>query len=236
MTKGDPNAELAPAETSAGRKPRRWLLLLLVLVAGVNFFLGLLVGRGTSPLRFDILALQKELAALRETEIQAQIQRFRVAMEGSGTSQPLDFYSDLKKNDKIAKPIPAPVEPKLKKATEAPKPPAAVPAAAAGQPKPESAAAADGEKVPKPEPAALAVAGGKGPMVQVAALREAAAAEKIVARLRAQGFAASSAPTKTADRGTWYRIRIGPFADRKAADEARERLATLKYQAIIVNP
>jgi cell division protein FtsN len=72
--------------------------------------------------------------------------------------------------------------------------------------------------------------------VQVAALREAEAAERVVSRLAAQGFAARSVRIQTAERGVWYRVRVGPFNDRQAADQARDRLSRLNYQAIVVEP
>jgi cell division septation protein DedD len=196
----------------------------LVVVAAFNFVLGLLVGRGTPPLRFDIQALQKELAALREAEIQSEIKRFRIVMEGSGNRQPLDFYRVLKQDDKT---LPAPLA-AGKAAAEAPSAPtpAQAPAAAAGA-KPSAVADSVAPKTP---------AGGKGPSVQVAALREPEAAERIVRRLRALGFAVRTVPVRTADRQTWYRVRVGPFSDRQAAGEARDRLVRLNYNAILVEP
>ncbi|MDD3992818.1 MAG: hypothetical protein PHV70_11790, partial [Desulfobacteraceae bacterium] len=103
--KGESRAKDASTEKSPTRLPRWWFLW-LVLVAGANFFLGVLVGRGTSPLQFDIQALQKEIAALRETETQSEIERFRHLMNGSGEDHPLDFYDVLKQDDM---PRPAPV-------------------------------------------------------------------------------------------------------------------------------
>lgn len=220
MVKGEGKAEEAPVQTTAGRFPRRWLLW-LVVVAGANFFLGVLVGRGTSPLRFDIQALQKEIAALAETQTRSEIEHFRESMSGSGKDQPLDFYDVLKQDDK---PLPAPVPVGKDVAQKAPVPkPAPVSAAAAEQ------AAKGAVEAPAPKNA-------KGPSVQVAAMREAEAAQRIVERLNSQGFAARSVRTTTADRGTWYRVRVGPFADRQAADEARDRLSRLNYDAIVVNP
>jgi cell division septation protein DedD len=142
-------------------------------------------------------------------------------MDGSGKEQPLDFYDVLKKDDK---PRPAPVavnKPAVRKA------PVAEPAPVSTAP---DAAAAKRLAQPRPPPNA------KGPSVQVAAMREAEAAERIVRRLISHGFAARSVRTKTADRGIWYRVRIGPFADRQAANEARDRLSRLNYEAIVVDP
>ena len=218
MGKGEANE--APVQKTAARLSRRWLLW-LVLVAAGNFFLGVLVGRGTSPLRFDIQALQKEIAALGERETRAEIEHFRELMSGSGKDQPLDFYDVLKQDDK---PRPAPL-PAGKAAAK--NPPA---------PKPAPVSATSAEQAAKSAAQAAPPKNAKGPSVQVAAMREAEAAQRIVQRLNAQGFAARSVRTTTADRGTWYRVQVGPFADRQAANEARDRLSRLNYDPIIVNP
>lgn len=220
VAKEEVKAKDASAERTPGRWPRGWLLW-LVLVAGAHFFLGVLVGRGTSPLRFDVQALQKEIAALREGETREAIQRFRESMDGSGKDHPLDFYDVLKKDDK-PRPAPAGVDkPVARKAPVAKPAPAS---AAIAAPAAKSAA-----QPPAPKNA-------NGPSVQVAAMREAEAAERIVQLLNSQGFAARTVRTKTADRGVWYRVRIGPFTDRQAANEARDRLSRLNYEAIVVDP
>jgi cell division septation protein DedD len=218
--KGEAKANEAPVQRSAGRSSRRWLLW-LVLVAGTNFFLGVLVGRGTSPLRFDIQALQKEIAALGEAETRSEIEHFRELMSGTGKDQPLDFYDVLKQDDK---PRPAPVS---AGDTATKKPPA---------PEPAPVSAASAEQAAKSAVEARPPKNAKGPSVQVAAMREPEAAQRIVQRLISQGFAARSVRSKTADRGTWYRVRVGPFADRQAANEARDRLSRLNYDAIVVDP
>lgn len=218
--KGESRAKDASTEKSPTRLPRWWFLW-LVLVAGANFFLGVLVGRGTSPLQFDIQALQKEIAALRETETQSEIERFRHLMNGSGEDHPLDFYDVLKQDDM---PRPAPVA-------------ASQPAAPKPQtPKPTPVSAASAKQAAKVAVGAPPPKNAKGPSVQVAAMREAEAAQRIVERLISQGFVARSVRSKTADRGTWYRVRVGPFSDRQAANQARDRLSRLNYEAIVVDP
>jgi cell division septation protein DedD len=208
------SANAPPVASPGGGSTRRWLAL-LVLVAALNFVLGLLVGRGTSPIRFDIQELERQLARLREAELQAEIKRFRIAMEGEGKGSALDFYHELKKDEPLRKPLPGP-EAVSKPAAPTPKPP---PPAVKPIPPAKTEATAQG-----------------GVVLQVAALREADAAKKVESKLRDQGFAVRIVKAQVEGRGTWYRVRVGPFATPEATQEARERLMDLKYKPIVVNP
>ena len=207
-------ADSLPEAPRGGRSTRKWLVL-LVLVAAFNFLLGLLVGRGTAPIRFDIQALETELARLRDAELQAEIKRFRVAMEGGGDRSTLDFYHELKQDGPLRKPLPGP-EAVSKPVAPTPKPPP--PAAKPAQPAKTEATPAQGAVV-----------------LQVAALREAEAARKVESKLRAQGFAVRIVKAEVEGRGTWYRVRVGPFATPEATRQALERLMKLKYKPIVVN-
>ena len=213
MTK-DATTSGAPAPARAGGgTTRRWLLI-LVLVAGFNFVLGLLVGRGTSPLKFDIPALERELARLREVELQAEIKRFRIAMDGGEGSSTLGFYHELKQDDAVRVPVPGP--------RVAARSTAAAPAPQTPQP-------------PSPSPKAPSPAATGGALLQVAALRESQAAEQIARKLRQEGFAVRTVKARVDGQGTWYRVRIGPFATRQAAQDVRERLVRLNFNPMIVD-
>ena len=61
---------------------------------------------------------------------------------------------------------------------------------------------------------------GRGYVVQVSAFRTEEEALALRNRLRAAGFNTFSEPVKT-DSGTLYRVRVGPAADRDAADQLR---------------
>jgi len=82
-------------------------------------------------------------------------------------------------------------------------------------------------------PAAVAVkpvapspaAAGRGYAVQVSAFRSEDEALTLRDKLRAAGFTAFSEKIQ-ADSGTLYRVRIGPEADRDAADKLRAELST----------
>ena len=66
------------------------------LVSAAMFVLGVLVGRGTAPVAFDIDALQKELAVLKSQALEDESKRFRIDAK-AGDSQPgLEFHEALK--------------------------------------------------------------------------------------------------------------------------------------------
>ena len=71
-------------------------LCLIVLISGWMFVLGILVGRGTAPVHFDIEVLQKELKALKESIIRQQEERERVEIPTVKEKKELDFYEALK--------------------------------------------------------------------------------------------------------------------------------------------
>jgi cell division protein FtsN len=221
----------------------------LVLVAGLNFVLGLLVGRGTSPIQFDIQALERELARLRDVELQAEIKRFRIAMEGEGDRSALDFYRDLKQDQPVRKPLPGP-QTAAAPALPAPKPPppAAKPAPVRSEAPPAGTEAVQAKS--KPAPATTPPVEGKADVVpvksaaapartsavlQVAALREAQAAQRVESRLRAEGFAVRIVKAQVQGQGTWYRVRVGPFTSPEAIQDARGRLAKLNFKPIVIN-
>jgi cell division septation protein DedD len=77
----------------------------------------------------------------------------------------------------------------------------------------------------KPPAAPSPAAAGRGYVVQVSAFRSQDEALTLRDKLRAAGFTAFSEKIQ-ADSGTLYRVRIGPEADRDAADRLRTELST----------
>ncbi|KPV39427.1 hypothetical protein AN478_09635 [Thiohalorhabdus denitrificans] len=73
-------------------------------------------------------------------------------------------------------------------------------------------------------------------LVQVASFREAEAAESLKARLALRDFRARVVQADLASRGTWYRVRLGPYAGRSAAETVRSRLAAEGIDALVLRP
>ena len=72
-----------------------WISLTIVASAWM-FILGIFVGRGTAPVRFDIEKLQKELALLREAGIMKDLRRYKIDSGANNSKTELGFYETLK--------------------------------------------------------------------------------------------------------------------------------------------
>jgi cell division septation protein DedD len=67
-------------------------------------------------------------------------------------------------------------------------------------------------------------------VVQVAALKNAADARHLAARLKRKGYAAYVAPLGS---DSYYRVQVGPFADARKAEAVRRKLEQDGFQAIV---
>ena len=64
-----------------------------------------------------------------------------------------------------------------------------------------------------------------GYTVQIASIRDRATAEALANRLRRKGYPAFILPHVVPKRGTWYRVRVGHYTQREAAQEMTQRLS-----------
>lgn len=125
-----------------------------------------------------------------------------------------------------AEPGPAPKEPEVAALPEAPE------AALGNQDREAMAAAA----------AAAAVVPGGGYLVQLGALRDKASADEEAARLsraHSEILGTLTVATVAADlgeRGTFYRLRAGPLADREAAEAMCKAFAERKVGCLVIAP
>jgi cell division protein FtsN len=71
-------------------------------------------------------------------------------------------------------------------------------------------------------------------LVQVAAFRQRSAAEDLKARLAMRGLQASVVSADLGERGTWHRVRLGPYPGRGEAERVRDRLADDGMQGMVV--
>jgi cell division protein FtsN len=84
-----------------------------------------------------------------------------------------------------------------------------------------------GDKAPKPLPAKPSK---EQWWLQVAALKSASDADELRARLALLNFSTVVKST-TKDDVMFYRVRVGPFADKSAADSAQKKLSENKFEA-----
>ena len=229
MTKGKATAS----------KPRiAWGRYLLVFfVAAWMFVLGVLVGRGTAPVHFDTQALQEELADLRHAMMKKEREALEKAIRGEDEKAPLEFYEALKKDGlDTAVQIPVPEVSTTERAsrTETVK--------SVQLPHKSRTATMDkkskvpekptGVKAPSSSPAAVETAGKL--TIQVASLKDGAAAERIVANLKKDGYSAYVSRIVIPHKGLWFRVRVGRYTDRAQAAADMNRLARNQKTPILV--
>ena len=71
-------------------------------------------------------------------------------------------------------------------------------------------------------------------LVQVAAFRKRQPAEKLKARLALNGLQSRVVSADLGDKGTWHRVRLGPYPGRADAERVRDRLETEGMQGMIL--
>jgi len=246
---------MAKTKTTSPKRKAVWQLtrrglygsIGLVLVACAwTFFLGVLVGRGTAPVQFDMEKLGQNLHALREQVQQQrshQLEAYSAAVENKSD---LDFYEDLKQSGEDlaveSEMVRRPPQPSLMEDTPnnteataiAGKQRIPVKKRMAGlQPKKKPAARQPPPpKGPSPQPAA-AQAGGF--TLQVASLRDAKTADEMVGRLRREGYSVTRTGITIPGKGTWYRVQVGRFSDRSQATKTMRALESKGLKPILVS-
>ncbi len=70
--------------------------------------------------------------------------------------------------------------------------------------------------------------------VQAASFRKNADAEKLRARLALKGFKSITQARTSEERGTYYRVRLGPFGDKRRAKTVKNKLQRLGINPIVI--
>lgn len=207
----------------SNRKELFFRLGMLVFASAWMFFLGVLVGRGTAPVRFDIDKIQKELAALKQSSITQEIKRYKINAPETQQKPDLGFHQALKQPEEIVPPAPKPAPPKPAKPKPAPK----------------QVKAAEVKKTPpkkdENESSVKAMAeSGTVYTIQVASSKDRAIADRMVARLKQKKYPAYLETAILPDKGIWYRIRIGEFRDRESARQYLDTLNKNNLKGIVI--
>ena len=223
-----------------------WLGVIFILCAWM-FVIGLLVGRGTAPVKFDIDGLQSKLEVSRQDLKKKQKGRARGDSEIVKDKTKLDFYEALPQDredtkideKKYSRVISKKVEPlpekKPTKTTEAR-------ATKKSTPKKETAEKAGPVKKkpakrPAKQPSASkseAKPSGKVYTVQVAAVKAAKDADRLVVQLKKKGYPAYRTISKVQGKGIWFRVRVGKYKSRVEARRTMEKLKKSGKKPIIV--
>jgi cell division septation protein DedD len=70
--------------------------------------------------------------------------------------------------------------------------------------------------------------------IQVASTKDEASADRLVVKLRMKGYPAYQSRAEIPDKGIWFRVRVGPYAKREAAEPILKRLKSEKQDGFIV--
>jgi cell division protein FtsN len=245
---------MAKTKTTTKRKPvwqlsRRGVygsIALALTACAWTFFVGVLVGRGTAPVKFDMKKLGQDLHALREQVQHQQAQQLEAYSAAVENKSNMDFYEDLKQpGDDPA------IDPNLTRTPPQPTITPTAPAPAEAQPPPAPSGiptisrmsglqpkkkAAVHKPAPKPSPPHTASPAAAGALtLQVASLQDAKTADEMVARLRKEGYSAHRTSVTIPGKGRWYRIQVGRFSDREQAAKTMHALESKGLKPILVS-
>ncbi len=238
-------------EPAAPRRPSGRLLRvgLIVFLSAWMFVLGILVGRGTAPVKFDIQKIEKQLAelkaaALEKTRLQGR--KIETAVADPTAAKPIDqslgFYETLRNRHADLSFHAAPPVNRRQPRPQAPvKVPAAAKKAHARPPqKPATGPAPKAKRIKTPTRTARAAQHASPGVhariltVQVASLKNQATAVQMASRLKAMGFPAYTHIGKVPGSGIWYRVRVGRFTSRHRAAGMQAKLKKAHFSAVIV--
>ncbi len=225
----------------------------IFLISAWMFILGVLVGRGTAPIKFDIKKLSREIETLREADIKKQKAPVEVVTDEEKTKKTLGFYEELKKSEPA--PVP-PVKPRSSTVSSQEKPLKKKTNSAQTSPqvkkepvpkapsKSQKKQAKSPEKKPKSKPTTAVVSSvkptavpsskSKGVTIQVASLKELSDADALVNKLKAKGYPAYKTIAVVPDKGIWFRIRVGNYSSREATNSMVGRLKKDGFRPMIV--
>ena len=164
-----------PTDKNPGQKPpialtrkaiAGWVVVVFIISAWM-FGMGVMVGRGTAPVSFDIDQLKRTLESLQKSAQQAPKSGPRPEAAEMKNKTDLGFYDSLPKSRED------PEMPNLPKPPPAakPEPPAQKPAESTAAPKAEKPAAAPAPAPAAPPPVPAPAAPGKPLTVQIAAMK-----------------------------------------------------------------
>ena len=193
-----------------------WIGAFMFLLVWI-FILGVMVGRGTAPMRFDMDKLQKDLADLKAEVLKKEQTIIKNQAEELLEKKEFEFHKELTSSEDLIKAeaqARAPIENKTKPAIKA---------------KEKQTV----QKTPSPEKKKAVAAASGEYALQVASLKDVKYADTLVKRLNSKGYPAYHVSADLLDKGIWYRVRIGPL---KTKTQAFNMLKTVKkeYKTAIV--
>jgi cell division protein FtsN len=220
---------MAKSTRKSKKKTSRFLRYENTIWIGIIFFafvwmfvLGILVGRGTAPLKFDMDKLQKELVALKEAHTREEKETLKRQMAQVQQKKNLGFYEALKTDGGID-PLPEslPLQPASPGLKTVEKENDISPEDAVYRKKKETGTELEKEQ--------------QDLTIQVASLRDKMAADQMVKELKKRGYQGAYRSIGTVPgKGTWYRVRVGHFVEKTDAEQELSRLKRDNYTPFLV--
>ena len=221
--KTSPNKKKFSAQWT-GKGLTLWICLTFFACAWM-FVLGIFVGRGTVPVKFDMEKLEKELAALKEAVIKKEFDRYKIESNSAGNNTQMEFHEALKHTggeERLKADIPEKKPKPLREHT------------VSNTKKTLVSRKAATTRKEKPATSIKSAKDNKIFTIQVAALKDLKVADNMVAKLKKRGYPAYRSMGKIPGKGIFYRIRIGSFKNRAEAGSTFNRLKKENIKAIIV--
>jgi cell division septation protein DedD len=200
------------------RKIAGWVFVIFFLCAWM-FVLGILVGRGTAPVKFDIAAIEKKIEASKKDD-PGQPGKMPTRKDSATLKDKtkLEFYEALKENSEDTK-VPALQQPKIiKQKIEKP------------------AKTSQKDALTKEKVAAVKQTSTTGPIytIQAASVKNAKDADRLIQKLKKSGFPAYRAIGKVPGKGIWFRVRIGEYKSKSEALGVMKKLKKDGLKPILV--
>ncbi len=229
MKKVKEEKALSKKRKSSSRKGLTLWIFLIFFVSAWMFILGILVGRGTAPVQFDIEKLQNELAALKEDVVREELERFKIDSNSADNKTEMNFYEELKvtkeedslnidTSEQKKEPLPENTVSEPKKIGPS-----------------EEALSVKAHQENKPKTISKTDITNKNLTIQVASFKDPNVADKMVEELKKKGFPAYRSIGKIPEKGIWFRVRIGYFSSKAEASSMLKMLKKDKLNAILVN-
>lgn len=234
------------------RKIAGWVFILFFLCAWM-FVLGILVGRGTAPVKFDIAAFEKKTETSKKDD-PGQQENVPADKDSDALKDKtkLEFYEALKENSEDTKVpvlekaevIQQKIQPPAKE-TVSPKPPETTPQEPApakpvspktGSQKSEAVKPSQKDAAPEQKAAAVEKTPASGPLytIQAASVKNEKDADQLVQKLKESGYPAYRAIGKVPGKGIWFRVRIGEYNSKIEARRTLDKLKKLGLKPILL--
>lgn len=208
-----------------------WFFLCF-FISGWMFFLGIIVGRGTMPVKFDIKKLEKELAALKDAVIKEEQTRISIDSNAISNKIGLDFYEVLKnKGDDAGPKIDKPADRSGRQKETLPVKVASVKKKERMYKKTRPVSTSQKNKIA----AANNAEARQIYTIQVSSVKDPEAADRMVAKFKKMGYPAYRTQTTLRGKGVWFRVRIGTFRNRAEACSTLDRLKKKRVDAVLIS-